>query len=58
MFNSSPIYKVIFMSKDFHILEISENACSESDAIRLAEEHISNLGWDYYDYKFQEVVVL
>jgi ferredoxin-like protein FixX len=58
MYITSPLYKVIFMSKDSHRLEISEQACSESEAIRLAEEHISNLGWEYYQYKLLEVIRL
>jgi hypothetical protein len=53
---SKPLYKVIFISKDSHILELSEEADSENEAIRKAEEHISNLGWDYYKYRFLEAI--
>ena len=57
-YKTSPLYKVIFISKDSHMLELSEQANSESEAIRLAEEHISNLGWEYYQYKLLEVIRL
>jgi len=58
LYKTSPLYKVIFISKDSHILELSEQANSDSEAIRLAEEHISNLGWEYYEYELVEVIKL
>ena len=53
-----PLFKVIFRSKDSHVLEITEDAKTEKEAIQKAMNHIYELGWDSYRYEVEEVIKL